>query len=292
MTTNEYLATQGPIVHPILLEKLDDKLNYLTAVKTAIQEHDDRLLYSLLDQKRYQAVVENRIDNPDDNQLSAMVINLRAELSHFLAQELITYLAKAFPFFYYKEIVNGEYEIYFGNWWDRRRFGTLNVLELAFEFDDVEYSKLEKSVELSKNGIRFNSDNIAILTDENEKLQKLIDTQAQRESAKEQLRVELDETNNMRTGLFNGTKAREQREELVEQLAQLQADDEKAGQAHQKIQVNNDKILALSKEDTILMYEQKSIEQQFQTFTVFEQQAQALYQSYITFLINNTGEEA
>ena len=292
MTTNEYLATQEPTVHPVLLEKLEDKLNYLTAIKTAIQEHNDLKLYSLLDYARYQEVIGNRSDVQDDNQLAAMVTNLRAELSHFLAQELITYLSNNFPFFYYKEIINGEYEIYFGNWWDRRRFGTLNVLELVFEFDEIEYAKLEKSVELATNGIRFNSDNIAVLTDENEKLQKLIDTQAERETAKEQLRIDLDEANNTRTGLFNGTKAREQREELVEQLAQLQADDEKATQAHQKIQENNDKILGLSKEDTILMYEQKSIEQQFKTFSEFEKQAQALYPSYITFLINNTGEEA
>lgn len=291
MATEEYLATEQPTVHPELVGKLDAKISYLETLKDALQQHDDRLVYELLKSAHYNKLIRG-IDHADGNaDLAEMVYNIHPELSHFLAQKLIDYLAVEFPFFYYKESEKGVFEIFFGNWWDRRKFGLLDALDLQFIFDEVEYGKLSKSVTLAAEGLRYNSSNIEDVTRANESLQQLIDNQNGRDNEKARLRTEIEEANNTRGGLFNGGKAKEQREELVKELTKLQDEDEKANHAHDIISQNNDEILFYSKEDTILMYEQKSINSQFGSFANFEERTRTLYQDYIQYLINAQAAE-
>lgn len=277
--------TNATTVSPELIEKLDEKLSYLAEIRQAIVIHDDRLIYELLERKKYQQKILEQPGESNEH-LASMVENIQPELSHLLAHNLIAYLSVAFPFFYYKEIDEGVYQIYFGNWWDRRNFGYLDVLNIKFVFDEVEYKKLTESILLAKNNQRLNTNQITSLTKQNETLQMLVDTQDQRDLEKGNLRIQIDEITNTRQGLFTNSKLKEQRDELLSQLEKLEIDDEQAKNARKKIIDNNDQILFLSKEDTILGYEQKNIKETFGSFTAFEQAVEQLYVVYLSALAN------
>ncbi|MCM0598523.1 exonuclease SbcC [Periweissella fabalis] len=270
--------------NPELIGKLDEKLGYLSDLRQAILVQDDRLVFELLARKKYQQQVLQQPGKSNDD-LAEMVVNLKPQLSHLLANKLIAYLSVAFPFFYYKEIDEGVYQIYFGNWWDRRSFGYLDVLDVKFIFDKTEYQKLTDSVALAKENKRLNTEKITTLTKNNEHLQELVDGQSQRDMQKGSLRAQIDEVTNTRQGLFANTKLKEQRDELVAQLEELQIQDEEAKNARTQIIENNDQILFYSKEDTILSYEYKSIVEKFGDFDAFETAVDKLYTSYLATLI-------
>lgn len=271
---------------PSLTDRLDEKLNYLSNLRQAVQVEDDRLIYELLQNKKYHKEISKETVN-DNDFLSTMITDLQPMISHLLSKKLINYLSQVFPFFYYKEISQGTYQIYFGNWWDRRKFGLLDVLNIKLIFDENEYEKLSKSIELSKNNQRLNANKIETLTNENEQLQKLIDSQSKRDVQKGTIQTKLDEITNAKQGIFSNTKVNEQRDELVEQLEKIQEEDEKASLSRTKIIENNDEILFLSKEDTILRYEQKSIDETFGDFSKFEKAVDTLYVTYISTFLNN-----
>ena len=157
------------------------KIKYLQELETAVEHHDDCKVYQLLDNQRYAAEIEHREQQPNEQGVMNLVDDLADQLSNFLSANLIQYLGKAYPFFYYEEYQTGHYRIYFGNWWDRRRFGELDVLNIRFAFDQEEYQKLARTFELSKQNKRYNSDRIEQISSENDRLQKLIDSRLERE---------------------------------------------------------------------------------------------------------------
>lgn len=57
---------------------------------------------------------------------------------------------KCIRFFTFEETGIGQFQFFFGNWWGRRLFGTLDILNVSFEFDEVEYQKLAKSFALEE----------------------------------------------------------------------------------------------------------------------------------------------
>ena len=72
---------------------------------------------------------------------------------------------------------------------------------------------------------------------------------------------------------------------LQENERMLSELDEKAGNAYRQIRENEEKILALSKEDTLMSYEKQSIVAKFGSFENFEAHNAALYRNYIADLI-------
>ncbi len=163
---------------------LTQKIKYLQTLQSALHEHDDRQIYELIDKPRYDREVKKSRSTTKTQNLADLVANDHEQLSHYLSENLIDYLGKTYPFFYYDEVRNGEFDIYFGNWWDRRKFGKLDVLNVAFEFDETEYGKLKRSFELDALNQRYNTDNIAEISANSAQLQKLIDGQDERDQLK------------------------------------------------------------------------------------------------------------
>ena len=189
----------------------------------------------------------------------------------------------AYPFFYYEEYQTGHYRIYFGNWWDRRRFGELDVLNIRFAFDQEEYQKLARAFELSKQNKRYNSDRIEQISSENDRLQKLIDNRQEREQKRAELQSQLKDAS-AHSGLFESNKNREARQVIVEQISKLEDEEQESRTAADTIKENERVVLDLSKENTILSYEQKSIVDTFGTFEDFELANRNLYASYLKSL--------
>lgn len=264
---------------------ITQKINYLETLQRALHDHDDRQIYELIDKTRYDREVKKSRATTQTQELADLVANDHQQLSHYLSQNLIEYLGQTYPFFYYDEVQDGEFDIYFGNWWDRRLFGQLDVLNVAFNFDETEYNKLKRTFELSAMNQRYNTDHIAEITSKSAELQKLIDQQDERDHQKDQLRDQLKEVSQKSTLPWDSGKVKEERQSIVDQLSNLADQDEASMNANKQIKENDEQILGLSKEDTILNYEKQSIQQTFEDFSHFESHNQSLYTDYLNSLI-------
>lgn len=280
---SEEQSSRAVDVSQKIKHRIATKVKYLQALNQAIDEHQDREVYRLLDNQRYAKEIEHREQQPNDEGVMSLVDDLADQLSDYLSVNLINYLGKAYPFFYYEEYQTGHYRIYFGNWWDRRRFGELDVLNVRFSFDQTEYDMLKESFKLARENKRYNSDRIDKISSENDHLQDLIDHQREREEKKADIQAQLKDINS-HSGLFESSRNRETREELVGQLQKLEDQEEEARTAAQTIKENEQVVLALSKENTILSYEQKSIIDTFGSFEDFELANRNLYANYLESL--------
>lgn len=276
--------TNGALdVSQAINKQIATKIKYLQELETAVDHHDDCKVYQLLDNQRYAAEIEHREQQPNEQGVMNLVDDLADQLSNFLSANLIQYLGKAYPFFYYEEYQTGHYRIYFGNWWDRRRFGELDVLNIRFAFDQEEYQKLARAFELSKQNKRYNSDRIEQISSENDRLQKLIDNRQEREQKRAELQSQLKDAS-AHSSLFESNKNREARQIIVEQISKLEDEEQESRTAADTIKENERVVLDLSKENTILSYEQKSIVDTFGTFEDFELANRNLYASYLKSL--------
>lgn len=266
-----------------LKQSLSGKIAYLDALENAVDQQDDRLIYELLDPERYHTDISSTNDQIKSGYFN-LVDDVRSQISHYLSYQLIDYLAKLYPFFYYREISEGEFKILFGNWWDRREFGYLDVLNLEFQYDKDEYQKLSDTFGLDANNKHLNTEKIAQISEENKQLQELMTNQDQRDQRKAQLRDQLQDISN-NGSFWESGKVKEERQALKDELTKLTEEDQKAVDAKEKMRSNEDRILALSKEDTILSYEKQSIKQAFGSFEAFTNHSKKLYSDYLTSLI-------
>ncbi len=284
--TNEVDHDDQKSANSIIDEQISIKITYLQKLQQAVADHDDQQIFSLLDNQRYSSAIEHRENEENDLGIVNLVDNLSDELSNYLSANMIKFLGKTYPFFYYEEYQRGHFKIYFGNWWDRREFGELDVLNIRFVFNQTEYDKLTQSFQLAKENKRFNSGKIEEISKENDYLQSLIDNQKERENQKDELQGQLKDVST-RTGMpWESGKQKEARQDLVDQLSQLEDQDQQARDALKTIKDNESRVLALSKENTILSYEQKSIIDTFGNFDDFESANRNLYADYLNTLSN------
>lgn len=272
----------------VLTQAIANKLDYLSTLQAAVQHGDDRQVYELLDQVRYHKEVKKTRATKTVNHLAELVDNIHPQISHYLSDQLIDYLGHIYPFFYYDEYTTGLFHIYFGNWWDRRLFGDLDVINVKFEFDQTEYQKLQQSFNLESQHQRLNTAQIEKISAQSEDLQKLMDAQPVRDNQKTKLREQLKENSQKSSLPWDSGKLKDERQGIIDQLTQLADQDEKALNAHKLIKKNDDQILVLSKEDTILNYEKQSIRDAFDDFEHFEAHNQSLYADYLNSLIGKS----
>ena len=287
---NEEHENRAVEIGSLIERQVAIKIKYLQELNEAIAAHQDRQIYQLLDNQRYAKEIEHREQQPNDQGVMRLVDDLADQLSNYLSKKLIKYLGQAYPFFYYEEYQTGHYRIYFGNWWDRRQFGELDVLNVRFSFDPTEYEKLRRSFELARENKRFNSDRIAEISKQNDHLQDLIDHQREREDRRQQVEQRLEDINS-RSGIFESSKNKENRQKLVDQLQKIEDEEQEARTANKTIKENEQVVLSLSKENTILSYEQKSIMDTFGSFEDFELANRNLYANYLASLDGDRHEE-
>ena len=275
-------------VRPELSGKLGQKSRYLDELTGAINDFNDRRVYELVDPQRYNTLIRGN-KQTEGNQLARLVDDIHPELSHYLSAELIAYLKHTYPFFYFEEPENGKFNVFFGNWWDRRQFGELDVLNAQFIFDSEEYEKLTQSFALESEGKNYNSDRIKDIARQSQELQELVKNQEQRDLQKEKLRSQLKEVGESRT-LFNGGHSKAERQDILDQLTKLADEDDQANNAYKGMKANEDESLVLSKEDTIISYEKQAIRKVFGDFATFKDRNASLYVDYISHLIGRAIE--
>lgn len=288
--TNEFVLSDHGDATSAVIQAVVNKSRYLQMLHEALEDQDDRLVYQLINSEKYAREVQQARHISADPSNEALVEDLHDKLSAFLSQKLITFLRNKYPFFYFEEIGEGQYQFYFGNWWGRRLFGTLDVLNVSFDFDEGEYQKLARTFSLEKQQKRLNSDQIEQVSIENDKLQELIDSQDQRDKQKADLRSQIKQISQEKVMPWEANKQKEEKQALVDKLTELTEIDESSNNAFQQIRQNENRILELSKEDTLLSYEKQSIVAKFGSFENFEEQNKVLYRDYIAHLIATKGQ--
>jgi len=283
MEKTPYLISDVANNDAIINEKFDTKINFIQSVQAAIAAEQDLKVYELLDQRRFELELNGVQVEDYDAELPWLVNNMHHDIGHYLATNLITYLSEKFPFFYFEETHLGIFEVYFGNWWGRRRFGLLDPIAVMFIFDDQAYTMLSRAVEMAANDERYHAAAIEETTKTNEIHQELLDGQEQRNAERRELEAKLAELNE-RNGFFAGRGVADEREDVQEALAKLDALDARADEVPAVIAENNAKILEYSKEDTILLYEQRAIDDTFGSFAQFEEAVNTLYADYLKAL--------
>lgn len=272
----------------ILSSALKQKMDYLNDLNESITKGDDLKIYELIDPNRYATEANGETlseAKPDHFSLAA---DLNAQLSHHLSNKLIDYLGKTYPFFYYHEYELGKFHIYFGNWWDHRMFGDLDPINVRFNFSEEEYQILAKSFQLELENSRVNDAEMRQLGEENEKLTQLIEDQDKRDRRKEEIRKQLKENEEKSPMPWEAGKVKEEHQQLSDALLELTNIDEQASNSRPKIKANENKILALSKEETILNLEKQNIRASFGSFDAFNENNRNLYAKYI----QNLAEES
>ncbi|MGX5377129.1 exonuclease SbcC [Ligilactobacillus sp. LYQ135] len=282
---NQFTLSDHDEATKTLTSAVTNKIQYLQTLEKAVTNQDDRQVYELIDSKRYAEEILQARHGVNDFENEKLVEDIQPQISDFLSKKLINYLNKIYPFFYFEETTPGNFQFYFGNWWGRRLFGTFDILNVEFHFDKREYEKLSKAFELEYENKRLNSDSIERLSQENEKLQILIDSQDERDQQKEELRVQIKEVSQEKVMPWGSSKQKESKQKLVDKLSHLTELDEQANDAYRTIRDNEETILALSKEDTLIGYEKQSIVSKFGTFENFEAKNKTLYRDYIANLI-------
>ncbi|GEK28313.1 exonuclease SbcC [Furfurilactobacillus siliginis] len=282
-------ATKQRTVQPELSGKLKQKMRYLDEITSAINKFDDRRVYELVDPQEYATLVRGN-KQTESTHLADLVQDVHPDLSHYLSTELIKYLRATYSFFFFEETKLGDFDIFFGNWWDRRLFGRLDVLNAKLVFDGEEYDKLTQSFALEAEGKNYNSDRIKEIAHQSQELQSLVENQDERDQEKETLRGQLKEVGESRN-LFNGGHAKSERQTILDQLTKLADEDDKANNAYKGMKANEDESLVLSKEDTILSYEKQAIRKVFGSFENFKTHNENLYVDYLNSLISKGIED-
>ena len=111
----------------------------------------------------------------------------------------------------------------------------------------------------------------------------MIDHQREREEKRSKLQEQLKDISS-HSGIWESSKNKESRQNLVDALQKLEDEEEESRTAAQTIKDNEQVVLSLSKENTILSYEQKSIIDTFGSFEDFELANRNLYANYIKSL--------
>ena len=270
---------------------LKNKTDYLQTLAQAVANQDDRQVYQLINGEKYATEIQKARHIQADKANEQLVVDANDYLSDYLSQKLIAFLNERYPFFYFEETGRGHFQFYFGNWWGRRLFGTLDVLNVAFVFDEEEYQKLARSFEFEAQNKRLNTDTIERLSQENDEIKELLDSKNARDAEQERIRRKLKDLNQMKVMPWEASKQRERKQQLEDELNRYEKLDAKVFDGYQRIHDNEKKILALSKEDTLLGYEKQSILAKFGSFADFEAQNKVLYRDYIANLIAHDNQE-
>ncbi|WP_178197342.1 exonuclease SbcC [Ligilactobacillus sp. Marseille-Q7487] len=288
--SNQFVLANHAKATNDLANVLSTKLQYLQELADAVAKQDDCAIYRLIDQNRYQSeILQNEVTDTDEP-YKRLIADSYTQFSAYLSTNLIVFLRQRYPFFYFEETQTGQFRFYFGNWWGRRLFGTLDVLNVKFDFDEIEYQKLAQAFALEAQNKMINSDKIAQLSAKVDELQSLIDSQQQRDQQKDNLRHEIKRNSQEKALPWETGKLKEERQRLIAKLSELTELDEQAHDAHKKIRDYQEEILNLSKENTLLGYEKQSIVAKFGSFEGFEESNRILYRDYIAELIAKKGQ--
>lgn len=261
---------------------LKAKANYVNRLQSALQSHNDLKVYKLLNTTKYYHLMKNKRYS-EDYDYQALVSDLLPQLRHHLSHQLIKYLKRIYPFFYYREDHLGHYQVYFGDWWGHKLFGNLDVINVKFNFNQNEYDKLRQAFDDKHANI--DSRNIKMVKKQNVHLTKLVNSQNKRDNLKSELESDLKTNESQAKMPWNSARIKRNYNLIMKKLNKLNRSNREAQNAKGRMINNKQKILEFSKENTVIDYEKQCVKKYFGKLSQFNESNKQLYYNYMSNLL-------
>lgn len=80
-------------------KKVSNKIHYLQTLLNAVQEHDDRLIYQLIDGENYSQEIMQAKHGTSDIGNERLLDDVTKQIGQYLSVNLLSYLKETYPFF-------------------------------------------------------------------------------------------------------------------------------------------------------------------------------------------------
>jgi len=143
------------VLQPVLINRLDSKIQYLNQLELAINNNQVSKVYELLDSQKFNEQIRQREHADSNAHLSVLVSDLQNDIASFLAPELIDYLTSQFDFLTFNPVQDEPtlYDVYIGDWWNHRQLGVLDILSASLTLDNHLISELTATAKLPDPGL-------------------------------------------------------------------------------------------------------------------------------------------
>lgn len=269
MTNQETQTT----LQPDLLNRIDNKILYLGQLQLAITKQHVAEVYELL--------ATNNDSLSSGQQLPLIVSDLTAELTDFLAPELMHFFAEKLPFLSLtpSSTISDTYDVFLGDWWHHRQLGTLNILSITLSLEKQMITKLQATEKLSE-GQSINESKVQEINENIKGLKAFLADNTKRTLELQVVKDQLTELSANKSGLFNRND-KNTREALEKKRELLEATQKRIPEVERKLVDQENELLAYEKDDALRQLELQAILSQYSNVAAFVAAISQLHDVYL-----------
>ena len=269
MTNQETQTT----LQPDLLNRIDNKILYLGQLQLAITKQHVAEVYELL--------ATNNDSLSSGQQLPLIVSDLTAELTDFLAPELMHCFAEKLPFLSLtpSSTISDTYDVFLGDWWHHRQLGTLNILSITLSLEKQMITELQATEKLSE-GQSINESKVQEINENIKGLKAFLADNTKRTLELQVVKDQLTELSANKSGLFNRND-KNTREALEKKRELLEATQKRIPEVERKLVDQENELLAYEKDDALRQLELQAILSQYSNVAAFVAAISQLHDVYL-----------
>ncbi|CDX64485.1 Predicted HD superfamily hydrolase [Leuconostoc citreum] len=269
MTNQETQTT----LQPDLLNRIDNKILYLGQLQLAITKQHVAEVYELL--------ATNNDSLSSGQQLPLIVSDLTAELTDFLAPELMHFFAEKLPFLSLtpSSTISDTYDVFLGDWWHHRQLGTLNILSITLSLEKQMITELQATEKLSE-GQSINESKVQEINENIKGLKAFLADNTKRMLELQVVKDQLTELSANKSGLFNRND-KNTREALEKKRELLEATQKRIPEVERKLVDQENELLAYEKDDALRQLELQAILSQYSNVAAFVAAISQLHDVYL-----------
>lgn len=269
MTNQETQTT----LQPDLLNRIDNKILYLGQLQLAITKQHVAEVYELL--------ATNNDSLSSGQQLPLIVSDLTAELTDFLAPELMHFFAEKLPFLSLtpSSTISDTYDVFLGDWWHHRQLGTLNILSITLSLEKQMITELQATEKLSE-GQSINESKVQEINENIKGLKAFLADNTKRTLELQVVKDQLTELSANKSGLFNRND-KNTREALEKKRELLGATQKRIPEVERKLVDQENELLAYEKDDALRQLELQAILSQYSNVAAFVAAISQLHDVYL-----------
>lgn len=269
MTNQETQTT----LQPDLLNRIDNKILYLGQLQLAITKQHVAEVYELL--------ATNNDSLSFGQQLPLIVSDLTAELTDFLAPELMHFFAEKLPFLSLtpSSTISDTYDVFLGDWWHHRQLGTLNILSITLSLEKQMITELQATEKLSE-GQSINESKVQEINENIKGLKAFLADNTKRTLELQVVKDQLTELSANKSGLFNRND-KNTREALEKKRELLEATQKRIPEVERKLVDQENELLAYEKDDALRQLELQAILSQYSNVAAFVAAISQLHDVYL-----------
>ena len=269
MTNQETQTT----LQPDLLNRIDNKILYLGQLQLSITKQHVAEVYELL--------ATNNDSLSSGQQLPLIVSDLTAELTDFLAPELMHFFAEKLPFLSLtpSSTISDTYDVFLGEWGHHRQLGTLNILSITLSLEKQMITELQATEKLSE-GQSINESKVQEINENIKGLKAFLADNTKRTLELQVAKDQLTELSANKSGLFNRND-KNTREALEKKRELLEATQKRIPEVERKLVDQENELLAYEKDDALRQLELQAILSQYSNVAAFVAAISQLHDVYL-----------